>query len=98
MSSDPPTGLGDIYGMYNPGTEISNIETNKLGSYLPLHTQYACRYWVDHLEQLEIFQQEEAGLCDDGQVHEFLQKHLLHWLEALGIMGNIFNGATMVRT
>ena len=42
--------------------------------------QYACRYWVHHAQQSEI------RIQDNGEVHVFLQKHLLHWLEALSLM------------
>ena len=93
MSSDPPTGLRrDICGMHQPDTEVGKIESSKLDSYLPLHTQYACRYWVDHLAQLQTSQREEAGLCDNGQVYQFLQVHLLHWLEALAWIGKTSEG------
>jgi hypothetical protein len=48
--------------------------------------QYACRYWVDHL------QRSEHQLCDDGRVHCFLREHLLHWVEALGCIEQISEG------
>jgi len=86
----------DICGMYHPGAETSKIDSSKLDSCLPIHTRYACRYWVDHLEQLGNFQREEAGLHDNGQVHVFLQKHFLHWLEALSLMGKVSKGVLMI--
>ena len=53
---------------------------------LPAELQYACLYWVRHI------QKGESQLQDDGEVHVFLQKHLLHWLEALSLMQKISDG------
>lgn len=39
--------------------------------------QYACIYWVKHLEGSNL------QLCDDDIIHTFLRKHVLDWLEAL---------------
>jgi hypothetical protein len=48
-----------------------------------LHFQYACRYWVYHV------QHSMVQICDEDKVHVFLQKHVLHWLEALSFMNRI---------
>ncbi|KAF1971159.1 hypothetical protein BU23DRAFT_590769 [Bimuria novae-zelandiae CBS 107.79] len=53
---------------------------------LPPELQYACLYWTQHL------QKSDVHLRDNGQVHRFLQEHLLHWLEALGWMGKVSEG------
>ena len=45
---------------------------------------YACEYWVDHLEACA--QDYDGILSDGGKVHVFLQKHLLHWLEAMSLL------------
>ena len=37
-------------------------------------------------------QKSDAQLCDEDQVHQFLQVHLLHWLEALGWMAKTSEG------
>jgi NACHT domain len=66
--------------------------------HLPSHVQYACRYWVDHLQQAGYLQQVQLGLFDCGKAHTFLQEHFLHWLEALSLMGNMPDGVAMVRT
>lgn len=39
--------------------------------------QYACIYWVKHLEG------SNFQLCDNDIIHKFLRKHVLDWLEAL---------------
>jgi hypothetical protein len=48
--------------------------------------QYCCVYWIQHL------QKSDAKPYDYDQVYLFLQKHLLHWLEALGWMGKTSEG------
>jgi hypothetical protein len=45
---------------------------------------------VRHIQQSEIQPQ------DDGQEHMFLQKHLLHWLEALSLMGKASEGVIAI--
>jgi hypothetical protein len=52
--------------------------------------QYACRYWVQHL------QSSESSLADNGQVHVFLREHLLHWLEALSLIKKTSEGVLAI--
>jgi hypothetical protein len=97
LMSNDSTGLRrDICDIYHPGTEVSKIEGSRLDNCLPIHARYACRYWVDHLERVDNSQREELGLCDNGKVYVFLQKHFLHWLEALSLIGSISKGIFMV--
>ena len=63
------------------------------------HIQYACCYWAGHLRG-------QAGNChhryhqlilsDGGKVHIFLQKHFLHWLEALSLMREMSKGVLII--
>ena len=70
----------DICDLQAPGTLASKVDSNRLQQFLPAELQYACRYWVQHL------QRSKARLHDYGQEHVFLQEHFLHWLEALSLM------------
>ena len=67
----------DICGVGIPGTLVSDIESSRIEQCLPPEVQYACLYWIQHL------QNSDAQLYDNDQVHQFLQVHFLHWLEAL---------------
>ncbi|KAI9853263.1 MAG: hypothetical protein M1824_001460, partial [Vezdaea acicularis] len=71
----------DICDLRHPGALVDDVEATRVNLFLPPSIQYACLYWVQHL------QKSKARLCDDGEVHVFLQEHLLHWLEALSLMG-----------
>ncbi len=73
----------NIYDLY-PGSELKDITVRSPD---PLEgLEYGCVYWVQHL------QKSDAKLYDYDQIYLFLQKHLLHWLEALGWMRKISEG------
>jgi NACHT domain len=76
----------DICSVNKFGTLATDIESSRVEQCLPPEVQYACLYWVEHL------QKSEAQLRDNEQVHQFLQKNLLHWLEALGWMQKVSEG------
>jgi hypothetical protein len=70
----------DMCSLLQPGVLRSEIDEKRIASSLLPELQYACRYWVSHLRQS---QQEFA---DGDTTHLFLQKHFLHWLEAMSLM------------
>jgi hypothetical protein len=74
----------DICCLDDPGALVANIESSQVEKCLPAELQYACLYWVQHLKR------SGAQLYD--QVYQFLQDHLLHWLEALGWIGKTSEG------
>lgn len=77
-----PSGLRqDLCGLFKPGTLRSEVAEETVASSLPPELQYACRYWVEHL------QRSQQSIVDGGAVHVFLQTHLLHWLEAMSLIG-----------
>ena len=81
-----PTLKRDICGIRAPGALMAAINSGRVQQRLPPEVQYACIYWVQHL------QGSRTQLCDDDQVHRFLQEHLLHWLEALSWIGKTSEG------
>ncbi len=76
----------DICKMHNPSSQTSQVKNGHVKECIPSEVQYACLYWVQHL------QRGSAQLYDNCQVHQFLQVHLLHWLEALGWVGRTTEG------
>jgi hypothetical protein len=70
----------DVCGIDSPGKLVRNVESSQVEQHLPSEVQYACLYWVQHL------QKSSTQLYDNDQFHEFLQIHFLHWLEALSWM------------
>jgi len=82
----------DICKLRLPGALNSDVEDYVVMNCLPLDVQYACCYWVNHLQRSKI------ELCDNDRVHTFLRKHFLHWLEALSLIGKISDSILMLKT
>lgn len=80
----------DACNLRRPGISRSEISEQIISTALPPDVKYACRYWVHH------WNGSKLGIRDDDIVHRFLSKHLLHWLEALGIIGRIRESINMV--
>ena len=76
----------NICGLDAPGALAADIHSSRVEQCLPPEVQYACLYWIPHL------QKSDAQLDDNDQVHQFLQEHFLHWLETLGWMGKVSEG------
>jgi hypothetical protein len=76
----------DICGLPSPGALATGVQQERIKQCLSAELQYACLYWVQSI------QKGETRLQDDGEVHVFLQKHLLHWLEALSLLRKISDG------
>jgi hypothetical protein len=76
----------DICSLHAPGAFAIDVDKSLLEQRLPAELQYACLYWVQHL------QRSKARWCDNSQVHVFLQEHLLHWLETLSLLGKTSEG------
>lgn len=76
----------DICDLEIPGTLMRDVDNDVINSHVSKQTRYACRYWVQHLHHLNPAHYVAVGLHDNGEVHLFLQKHLLHWLETLSLM------------
>ncbi|KAI9782330.1 MAG: hypothetical protein M1839_005203, partial [Geoglossum umbratile] len=70
--------------LLNPGTLRTEIDERTIAICLPPELQYACRYWAHHLEQ------SKGRIYDGNSVHLFLQKYLLHWLEAMSLIGEAY--------
>jgi hypothetical protein len=70
----------DMCSLVDPGVLRSEIDDRAAASSLPPELQYACRYWTSHLIQ------SKEHIVDGDATHLFLQKHLLHWLEAMSLM------------
>lgn len=67
----------DVCGVVAPGTRRSAVAKSKVRSSLSEVVAYACCYWIQHIVS------SGEQIKDEGAVHQFLQKHMLHWIEAL---------------
>lgn len=82
----------DICNLGTPSAHIFDVESNWIKQRIPADVQYACLHWIGHLLKSGIH------LQDNDDVHEFLQKYLLHWLEALSLMGAFSSCITAIRS
>jgi hypothetical protein len=80
----------DMCNLRLPGVLASEVEKSTIENCLSQDLQYACRYWVQHLQRAQI------DLCNHKHVHKFFQEHFLHWLEALSLIGQISEGVHLV--
>jgi len=71
----------DVCRQKMPGVLLSDVDSDLVKDYLPEQTQYACLYWVSHVVQ------SGQRLTNNDEVHKFLRKHILHWIEAMSWMG-----------
>jgi len=87
MSKSLRTNICDLQ---RPGTLRSEIDSQLIHRCLPTEVRYACRYWVYHLKQ------SDDGMRDRDEVYAFIQKHLLHWLEAMSLLGETSESISMI--
>ncbi|KAK6337269.1 hypothetical protein TWF730_002675 [Orbilia blumenaviensis] len=73
----------DICNLKSPGTLQSDVPKHIIDQKLSPELQYACRYWIYHLER--------SGVDSNYQdkIYGFLKQHLLHWLEAASLLGDM---------
>lgn len=80
----------DLCDLGQPGILIDEVEKERIKDCLPPDVQYACRYWIPHLKESKV------ALFDNNKVFPFLQKHLLHWLEAMSLMRQTSEGVIAI--
>lgn len=66
-----------------PSAPRSEVNQRTIDAVLPPEVQYACIYWVAH------WKESRCSVEDGGLVDHFLNSHLLHWLEALSLIGRM---------
>ncbi|TGZ80748.1 hypothetical protein EX30DRAFT_307236, partial [Ascodesmis nigricans] len=74
-----------------PGISSGDVKKEIIEKALPSELQYACRYWIYHL------QRSGNEVYNDGNIEKFLQTHFLHWLEVLSLMGVVSEGIDAIR-
>jgi hypothetical protein len=72
------------------GTSPSEVEGLDPHKFIPPELHYACHYWVHHCIS------SNNGECNTNEIFSFLEKHLLHWLEAMSLHGHITDCLNML--
>lgn len=90
----------DMCGLQKPGAKLQEALT-KIHESCVSRVSYACVYWVAHLRQyiegLDKGAKDMSLIRDNGRVHEFLKKHLLHWIEAMSLVGKVPEAVSMMQ-
>ncbi|KAI3576339.1 hypothetical protein IWW34DRAFT_808243 [Fusarium oxysporum f. sp. albedinis] len=73
-----------------PGTSPSEIEGLDPQKFIPPELDYACHYWVHH------YVSSNTQECEAHEIYPFLEKHLLHWLEAMSLLGHTTDCLTIL--
>ncbi|OCK72831.1 hypothetical protein K432DRAFT_250612, partial [Lepidopterella palustris CBS 459.81] len=87
-----PNGLRQKMCDLQPGTLRSEVDEGKIATHLSPELQYACRYWVYHLKQ------SQRLVSNKATADTFLQKHFLHWLEAISLIGDTNKCVSLLET
>jgi len=80
----------NICSLWGPGVLITEIPDDTIQQSIPPHVQYACRYWLDHWRLGNPVEE------DIKTIRQFLERHFLHWLEGLSLIGEVPNGVHMI--
>ena len=85
----------NIYDLQDPSISRTVVQIPKED---PLERlRYSCVYFINHLLAMDkCF--EEVGNCDEEKVRKFFEKHYLHWLEALSLIGSMEDGIRVINT
>jgi len=73
--------IEDMCQVKAPGTRRVAVSKAEVTAHLSEEVAYACCHWVQHVVN------SGEHVDDGGAVHQFLKKHLLHWMEALSWLG-----------
>jgi NACHT domain len=81
----------DICNIRKVGKLRSEIAKEIITDHITPYLNYACLYWVLHL------QQSQKRISDGDGVYDFLHGHFLHWLEAMSLIGQISESISLIR-
>ena len=81
----------NMCNLERPGTRTRDVPRIHIDKSIPFPVQYACRYWVHHLQQSKIDPCSHAGIL------EFFHNSFLFWLETLALLGRLSDGVKMIR-
>jgi hypothetical protein len=87
----------DICGLRLIGTLLKEADPKRIQDSISAELQYACIYWIRHLESfLKTSEENEKEILDE--IYTFLRIHVLHWFEVLGLLEKISQAAAMLST
>ncbi|KAJ5273520.1 hypothetical protein N7478_008645 [Penicillium angulare] len=86
----------DNWGLKSPGVSINHAHARKPHPDPLERVGYSCVHWIDHLLYCQLGSLNQDSFNDGGRISEFLSQKFLHWLEALGLLGQIPKGLAAI--
>ncbi|QYS98138.1 hypothetical protein H0G86_005333 [Trichoderma simmonsii] len=80
----------DICKLRNPAAKARDIAKDQVDKCISFPIQYACRYWIQHL------QKSGRDWMDHGGMKNFFWTDFLGWLEVLSLLGRLSEGINML--
>jgi hypothetical protein len=85
----------NIYRLDNPGVTASEITASRPNPDPLFDLRYSCIYWINHFLDID---PECVDMLKSAQIiSEFFKEHLLHWLESLGLIGEMRHAILALR-
>lgn len=75
----------------HPGARAQEITKAVVDKYLPRSVQYACRYWLHHLQHIDL----DEGM--HSRLEEFFNTNFLCWLESQSLLRQVPETIAMIR-
>lgn len=80
----------DICDLQDPGALRHDVTLDRIDQNICPAIKYACQHWIDHVEKCLLFPE------DENEIYTFLEKHFLHWLEVLNLIGRLADSIGLV--
>ncbi|KAL9633510.1 MAG: hypothetical protein Q9204_003363 [Flavoplaca sp. TL-2023a] len=93
MSNGLKRNMGQLI---TPGSTPEDVNRHILKDQLPKHLQYACQYWVDHLEGISAKSGVRRALPHEEAILAFFRQDFLHWLEAMSLMAKMSQAVILI--
>ena len=88
----------DICDLHFPGILIKEINPERIRECIPPELEYACTYWVRHIESSVQDNNTILGRDSVDEIWRFLEQNALHWLEVLSLLGKMQESVLMLST
>ncbi|KAL7788140.1 hypothetical protein V8C43DRAFT_288371 [Trichoderma afarasin] len=84
----------DMYNLVDPAFSIDNLSQHALRDDPLVPIKYGCVYWIDHFEQsiTKVRKDTNGSSRSYELIHDFLKEKFIYWVEALSLLGGIFDG------
>ncbi|KAK0763152.1 hypothetical protein N5P37_004137 [Trichoderma harzianum] len=80
----------DICKLRSPDTKARDITKDQVNNCISFPVQYACRYWIQHLQRSGQDWMNHRGMKD------FFRTDFLGWLEILSLLGRLSEGINLL--